>query len=247
MADSLHPAGTRPGRARGAGSFALLLALSVGLAPGAARPDCSEEAPSTTAKRPDDLGQMLSSLGEWVELPRHGKAWRPCGVESDWRPYFRGSWTWTEEGWFWVSDEPWGWATYHYGRWFFDRAFGWVWLPGKVWAPAWVTWRWNDEVIGWAPLAPRGVPYSAFWTFVPASRFVGERVEAMAIPAPRVPALLLKTRLPASPAHARRDPPPSARRREERAGAAPRGASDGPGGERYASRGPGEALRGHLE
>jgi hypothetical protein len=122
-----------------------------------------------------------------------------------------------------------------------------VWLPGKVWAPAWVTWRWNDEVIGWAPLAPRGVPYSAFWTFVPASRFVGERVEAMAIPAPRVPALLLKTRLPASPAHARRDPPPSARRREERAGAAPRGASDGPGGERYASRGPGEALRGHLE
>ena len=186
---------------------------------------------------------MLSALGEWVELPRYGNAWRPCGVESDWRPYFRGSWTWTKEGWFWVSDEPWG-STYHYGRWLFDRAFGWVWLPGKVWAPAWVAWQWNDEVIGWAPLAPRGMPYSAFWTFVPASRFVGERVEAMALPAPRVPALLLKTR--PSPASARTSAglPAAKRSRQERAHARPQWS--GPGAENYASRGPGEFSGGHL-
>jgi hypothetical protein len=140
------------------------------------------------------FGRALDDLGEWVEVGQLGRAWRPSGVPSDWQPYFHGSWTYTEDGWFWVTDEPWGWATYHYGRWTFDEGYGWVWVPGRVWAPAWVAWRWSAEAIGWAPLPPVGPPLSAFWTFVPAARFVGERVEETALPAVRTPLLLVKTR-----------------------------------------------------
>lgn len=33
-------------------------------------------------------------------------------------------------GWTWFSDEPFGWATYHYGRWAWDSQAGWLWVPG---------------------------------------------------------------------------------------------------------------------
>jgi hypothetical protein len=29
-----------------------------------------------------------------------------------------------------------------------------VWVPGYTWAPAWVSWRSNDDYVGWAPLPP---------------------------------------------------------------------------------------------
>jgi len=34
---------------------------------------------------------------------------------------------------------------------------GWVWVPGYEWAPAWVSWRYGDEYVGWAPLPPAAV------------------------------------------------------------------------------------------
>ncbi len=58
-----------------------------------------------------------------------------------------------------MSDDPWGWATDHYGRWFYDPDYGWVWVPGYEWAPAWVDWVVYDGWIGWAPLPP-----SATWS-----------------------------------------------------------------------------------
>jgi hypothetical protein len=167
------------------------------------------------------FGDVLERHGLWVEVAKHRRVWRPSGVEEGWRPYLHGSWTFTEDGWFWVTDEPWGAATYHYGRWSFDGAYGWVWYPGRTWAPAWVAWRWDAEVVGWAPLPPQGHPAWSFWTFVPASHFVGERADAVALPEARVPALLVRTRRPApTPAHLARDdgargrppPPPAARR-----------------------------------
>jgi hypothetical protein len=65
-----------------------------------------------------------------------------------------GHWEWTDAGWSWASDEPWGYATYHYGRWFVDARQGWVWLPGTTYAPAWVAWRSGGGYVGWAPLGP---------------------------------------------------------------------------------------------
>jgi hypothetical protein len=56
-----------------------------------------------------------------------------------------------------VSDEPWAWATYHYGRWNFTDRYGWYWVPQTHWAPAWVSWHSGGGYIGWAPLYPSGV------------------------------------------------------------------------------------------
>src|SRR4029453_3193212 len=54
----------------------------------------------------------------------------------------------------WVSDEPFGWAAYHYGRWGYAEDIGWYWVPGKRWAPAWVSWRRSANHFVWAPLPP---------------------------------------------------------------------------------------------
>lgn len=106
------------------------------------------------------FGVFYSSLdrhGEWVPLDAGVYGWRPGRVVGDWRPYTVGRWAWTSDGWYWVSDEPWGWATYHYGRWYYDDFYGWIWIPGYDWAPAWVEWRYGGDYIGWAPLGPYAV------------------------------------------------------------------------------------------
>jgi hypothetical protein len=61
---------------------------------------------------------------------------------------------WSDQGWTWLSDEPYGWATYHYGRWYQDSEIGWAWVPGNDWAPAWVSWQEGNDYVGWAPLPP---------------------------------------------------------------------------------------------
>jgi hypothetical protein len=96
----------------------------------------------------------LAPYGAWVDYPHYGWCWVPYDVSPGWRPYFDGTWIYTEFGWTWVSNEPWGWATYHYGRWVFDPYQGWIWVPGTVWGPAWVAWRAGDDWVGWAPLPP---------------------------------------------------------------------------------------------
>jgi len=98
----------------------------------------------------------LSPHGTWVEVGSYGRCWRPVGVAVEWRPYCYGEWVWTDCGWYWESDEPWGWACYHYGCWVYDSAYGWVWVPGVEWAPAWVSWRVGGGFVGWAPLPPQG-------------------------------------------------------------------------------------------
>ena len=71
-----------------------------------------------------------------------------------WRPYTQGHWVDTDYGWTWISDEPWGWATYHYGRWLADQEYGWLWVPGNQWGPAWVSFQQGGGYVGWAPLPP---------------------------------------------------------------------------------------------
>jgi hypothetical protein len=98
----------------------------------------------------------LSPYGDWVEMPDYGWSFAPR-VDHDWRPYTRGQWIWTEDGWYWDSDEHFGWAAYHYGRWVNHRYYGWIWVPGTEWAPAWVSWRHGNGYTGWAPLPPRAM------------------------------------------------------------------------------------------
>jgi hypothetical protein len=87
-------------------------------------------------------------------VPGYGYSWVPARVETDWRPYSDGYWQRTDAGWYWMSEEPWGWATYHYGRWDWNVQFGWFWVPQTQWAPAWVCWREGGGYVGWAPLRP---------------------------------------------------------------------------------------------
>jgi hypothetical protein len=96
----------------------------------------------------------LEPDGTWVNDPQYGNVWIP-NVEEDFRPYAtRGHWVMTDYGNTWVSDYRWGWATFHYGRWRFDDYYGWEWIPGHEWAPAWVNWRHGGGYYGWAPLQP---------------------------------------------------------------------------------------------
>lgn len=104
----------------------------------------------------------LSPYGDWIAIGGGMYGWRPVGVAVGWRPYTVGRWCWTDDGWYWMSDEPWGWAAYHYGRWYYDEYYGWIWIPGYDWAPAWVEWRYGGDCIGWAPLSPYAV-FSFSW------------------------------------------------------------------------------------
>ncbi|HMJ05677.1 MAG TPA: DUF6600 domain-containing protein [Chthoniobacterales bacterium] len=99
----------------------------------------------------------LGDDGSWVEVGDYGYCWQPNVAASnhDWRPYSDGYWAYTDVGWTWVSNEKFGWATYHYGRWARDREQGWFWVPGREWGPAWVSWRTGGDYVGWAPLPPR--------------------------------------------------------------------------------------------
>jgi FecR protein len=102
----------------------------------------------------DDMyydGSELNDYGDWRAYGSYGHVWVPR-VDQDWRPYYDGRWTYGNGGWFWVSSEPWGWAPYHYGRWGFAFDIGWYWIPGDVFAPAWVSWYDYGDYIGWCPL-----------------------------------------------------------------------------------------------
>jgi hypothetical protein len=98
----------------------------------------------------------LEPFGAWRETSTYGYVWQPReAMESrSWRPYTNGRWVYTDAGWTWISEEPFGWAAYHYGRWTRLRGIGWVWVPGEEWAPAWVSWRTSNDYVGWAPLPP---------------------------------------------------------------------------------------------
>jgi len=119
---------------------------------------------TTAVDYEDDIGvssevfynaDTLRRNGRWVTVGTYGRCWSPSGVDDDWQPYTRGRWVHSNnDGWVWDSDEDFGWATYHYGRWFREESVGWCWVPGRVWAPAWVSWRHGHSYVGWAPLPP---------------------------------------------------------------------------------------------
>jgi len=95
----------------------------------------------------------LGLNGSWFFAADFGGwCWRP-NVAAGWRPYNNGYWRHSPSGVLvWVSYDPWGWVPYHYGRWAYEARYGWVWLPGAAYAPAWVYWMYGPSYIGWAPM-----------------------------------------------------------------------------------------------
>ncbi|MGI9244062.1 MAG: DUF6600 domain-containing protein, partial [Verrucomicrobiales bacterium] len=137
----------------------------------------------------EEFSEPLESYGDWYETESYGPVWQPGSnyVDQSWAPYTNGSWGYSNYGWNWQSRDPFGWACDHYGRWVYISRYGWVWVPGRRWAPAWVSWRSCNTHIGWAPLPPcatwnRGVGIGSWvdarchigpghYNFVPRSHF----------------------------------------------------------------------------
>ncbi len=150
----------------------------------------------------------LKPYGEWIEIDRGLVVWRPIKIHAGWRPYLIGRWCWTKYGWYWDSFEPFGWAVYHYGRWYYDYYYGWIWIPDDVWGPAWVEWRYDDVYIGWAPLSPYaqfniniGIHFTIkwhshhhYWNFVRYNHFYNHNVHHYVIESNRVPLIFNRSK-----------------------------------------------------
>jgi hypothetical protein len=133
---------------------------------GAAPPPTQPVAATETTAQPAEVTvnyfyDTLAPYGGWVYVGGdYGWCWRPTIVvyNPGWQPYCdNGHWVYTDCGWYWVSGYSWGWAAFHYGRWFHHPRYGWCWWPDITWAPSWVCWRYNTDYCGWAPLPPHAV------------------------------------------------------------------------------------------
>jgi len=126
-----------------------ILLLALGLAVVSAAPATAHSTVSVSL-----FYDSLAPYGDWLVSAEFGYVWHPRAVGYGWRPYSDGQWIYSDYGWTFVSDVPWGWAAFHYGRWTLDPYYGWVWVPGTEWAPAWVVFQAGDGYVGWAPLPP---------------------------------------------------------------------------------------------
>lgn len=140
-------------------AFAFMLAVFVSpLLAQDAQPAASQDSTASF----QNFYDQLAGQGTWIQTDQYGYVFQPTETDPNWRPYMYGHWVNTEAGLTWVSDDPFGWATDHYGRWVNLDGYGWVWVPGYTWAPAWVSWREGDDEVGWAPLPPdsdQGIDY----------------------------------------------------------------------------------------
>ena len=145
---------------------------------------------------PNFFYEALEPHGTWIEVESR-LVWQPAVAVADpqWRPYCdNGYWVHADCGWTWYSHYVWGWAPFHYGRWTHHPRHGWIWLPGRMWAPAWVAWRCSDHHFGWAPLPPRfawwahGAPGMGpdCFVFVPSRHFLAPRLRPYCVARPEV-------------------------------------------------------------
>ncbi len=99
------------------------------------------------------------TYGEWLYHDFLGYVWNPhisnYYPQTPWRPMVFGQWRELAGQLFWVPEEPWGWAPYHLGIWFWDKNKGWLWIPGRAYAPAWAQWHFffSGAMFAWNPLS----------------------------------------------------------------------------------------------
>jgi uncharacterized membrane protein YgcG len=135
----------------------------------------------------DQWHSDLDPYGAWADDPKYGHVWVPDRgvVGENFSPYVTaGHWALdADDNYVWVSDYPFGNVVFHYGRWAWTN-YGWSWIPGYQYAPAWVDWRVPTSstyaYVGWAPLGPdyiwsSGVavslwyPSPFYWVFCPSA------------------------------------------------------------------------------
>jgi hypothetical protein len=131
----------------------------------------------------DIFTDALAGYGAWVDVAPYGKVWQPSAdlVGDNFIPYATdGHWAINDDGdWVFASkhDDEFGWAVYHYGRWAYSDDFGYVWVPGVEWAPAWVQWAYGAGYTAWAALPPDGVTWTPNqWIVVEEGHFIDDNV-----------------------------------------------------------------------
>ncbi|MBS1517449.1 MAG: hypothetical protein JSS91_05120 [Bacteroidetes bacterium] len=133
----------------------------IGLKPNTARSESGN---------PDDCLSSLSSLIGVKEAKANEVVnenmvfvWKPAaslgvsvvpGESPVFTPYTNGQWVNTDAGWYFKAPTPEEETVSHFGRWVNSPTAGWLWVPGRVWAPAWVDWKQNADYVSWAPLPP---------------------------------------------------------------------------------------------
>ncbi len=132
----------------------------------------------------------LDDTGSWrYDSELSMQVWVPF-VDNGWAPYRNGYWSHCGPYLTWVSYDPFGYLTHHYGRWMWRVGFGWYWVPGYTYSPAWVAWSSYDDYVGWCPLGywdepwyyPHGrvkvrttVVINNCWNYVPSTVVVNRR------------------------------------------------------------------------
>lgn len=103
-----------------------------------------------------DPNVALNGFGRWVVID-NVRYFTPYTFElggQPWAPYRNGYWTRENAGAVtWISYDPWGWMTDHYGVWRHHRSYGWLWLPfpDRRYQPHCVSWFNQGNYVGWYP------------------------------------------------------------------------------------------------
>jgi len=136
--------------------------------------DVSVAVDGTDIPTVDIFYSELAPYGSWYDDPSYGWVFAPNNAGHI--PYSNGYWKNTDYGFTWVSNDPFGWATDHYGRWVWANR--WVWRPDTTWGPAWVQWRTGEGYVGWAPLGYTDDAYipDNHWRFVVAANLMNPQV-----------------------------------------------------------------------
>jgi hypothetical protein len=173
----------------------------------------------------NDFRKPLDPYGSWVDDPTYGTVWVPSpdAVGPDFQPYLSGGHWAYDDDYVWVSDYPWGWAPFHYGRWIYVESRGWSWIPGREYRGAWVTWSVDDgySYLGWAPMGPAflwfggaAVGFHGYWgprwAYCPRGEVFAPRVGAHVVVGPAAVAIASRMR-PYAAANVRVGGPPPAR------------------------------------
>ncbi len=92
----------------------------------------AEVAPEPYGFEERDRYDELDRNGDWYDDSAYGRVWISNYGHGSWDQFSHGRWHRNGYGWSWVSAAPWGYLTFHSGRWAFlhDRN-RWCWVPGQ--------------------------------------------------------------------------------------------------------------------
>ena len=88
--------------------------------------------PSPESMASGDEYEELDRYGEWYDEPSYGRVWMPSTAYGGYDPFRYGHWQNYGTRFTWVNSMPWGYQTFHSGRWaYLDHRNRWCWVPAR--------------------------------------------------------------------------------------------------------------------